>query len=150
MSSVFLDPRSPSLGPHESREAQLFQLGWKSVALFGDADDISPSLEEIAMIDLTISGSCAQRTIIVPKQLGTVFSFDHRYSLFVRSGHYVDLSDLRRLLDWRSISVDSPSTHPDLSLGRLLGYSDYDCLTFTIALARQMMRHQRKQSPGPQ
>jgi hypothetical protein len=134
--SACFDPRSPCLGPHEGREVALFRLGWKQVALFGDVIGVSPSLEEEAMIKLANTGACQRLTIVIPGQLGSVFSFDHRYSLFIRPGQVIDLPEVHRLLDWRSTFQDLPPVYPDLALGRLLGYSDQDSFAFTLAISR--------------
>jgi hypothetical protein len=117
-------------------ELQLMKLGWKPAALFGDVAGFPPSPEEQAMLRLSEEGVVGHSTFVVPGLYGSIFPFAHRYSVFWAKSSYGAGKEIASLLSWKAIFGDSPRLHPEIILGRALGYCDQDIFTFVLHFSR--------------
>lgn len=140
LSTVFRDPRGPTIGPHEGMELQLMKLGWKPAALFGDVVGFPPSPEELAMVRLSKEGIVGHHTFVVPGLYGSIFPFAHRYSVFSAKSNSGVGNEIESQLSWKAMFGDSPRLHSEIILGRALGYCDKDIFTFILHFSRSFPR----------
>lgn len=136
LSTVFFDPRFPAIGPHEGREAFLLGMGWKAAALFGDVAGQPITPEETAVIKLVDAGQADVLTFEFSEYHVAALPFFIRYACYFLNGHNDVARTVQAALSSHMLSADSPATHLEFMLGRALGYSDKDILTFVIRSAR--------------
>jgi hypothetical protein len=136
LSSVFFDPRFPAIGPHEYREADLLERGWKPMALFSDVVGLPPSPEECAVARLIDTGRYASYTFHFPECHGSSFPYTIRHTVYFPKKQCDDCNTIQTSLSWRALVGDSPATNVELTVGRALGYCDRDIVAFILNFAR--------------
>lgn len=130
LGNASFDPRWPTIGPHEGREAWLMALGWKPAAYFCDGADIEPSDQEQVLMLLAEKGVIERHERRLPNPAPLRFHVTLREAIYVLPGR----SDLVARL--HQISQQWANRRPDFgyrlefACGDALGYCPTDVSHF--------------------